>query len=136
MAPVLDYDKITDARRHLKDVYDVASANLSVVIRRDLDDSVAILPKSSILRALQALVPLDQEVRFDEGVYVWLPGLPISADGPDFDDAIASLVEAMRDYAAAWLEDLRHFSNHEANWGLVNLVLLSEDDELVAHLVG
>ncbi|MDQ1248076.1 MAG: hypothetical protein QG597_2448 [Actinomycetota bacterium] len=138
MTPVLDYAKITDARRQLKDVYDTASANISVVIRRDFDEPVALLPKDSILRALRALVPLDPEVRFDEDghVYVWLPGLPISADDADFDGAIGSLVAALRDYADEWVDDLRHFRNHEANWGLVNLVLLSSDDELVAHLVG
>ena len=138
MTPVLDYAKITDARSHLKDVYDAASANISVVIRRDLDAPLAVLPKDSILRALRALVPLDPQVRFgDDGhVHAWLPDLPISADGGDFDDAIDGLKDALREYADAWVDDLRHFSNHEANWGLVNLVLLSSDDELVAHLVG
>ena len=69
-------------------------------------------------------------------MHAWLPDLPISADGGDFDDAIDGLKDALREYADAWVDDLRHFSNHEANWGLVNLVLLSSDDELVAHLVG
>lgn len=83
-------------------------------------------------------MPLNAEVSFnDDGhTYVWLPDLPISADGQDFDTAVVNLVAALRTYAQTWVEDLHNWPNHADNWGLVNLVLLSDDEQLISHITG
>jgi hypothetical protein len=88
------------------------------------------------VRALRSLCPVDPQVSFAEsGVSMWLPGLPVSA-APEFGDAVNSFLEALRAYADLWVDDLRRYPNHEDNWTLVNLVLLSDDDEMRKHIFG
>jgi antitoxin of RelE/RelB toxin-antitoxin system len=134
---MLCFEKIADARSHLKDMYDSAQAGVPAVVRRSADPAVAVVKVESLKRALRALCPVDVEVRFGEGsVSVWLPGMPISAEAGDFDGAVVEFIAALRDYAELWVEDLRRYPNHEEYWGLVNLILLSDDDELREHVFG
>lgn len=134
---MLSYQKIADARTHLKDIYDSAQAGVPAVVRRSSDPSVAVVRVDSLKRALRALCQVDPQVRFSENsVSMWLPGFPISAEAKDFDAAVDGFIAAMRDYAELWVDVLRRYSNHEQNWGLVNLILLSDDDELRRHIVG
>ncbi|WP_218189266.1 hypothetical protein [Tersicoccus phoenicis] len=44
------------------------------------------------------------------------------------------MVLALRDYAEAWIDRLRTAPNHEQNWGLVQLITLSSDDQLASWL--
>jgi hypothetical protein len=67
---------------------------------------------------------------------VFVPRLPIAADGGTFDDAIMEMVDALRDYAMDWQERLREAPNHQENWGLVQLISLSSDEQLHEWLVG
>ena len=61
-----------------------------------------------------------------------LPGLPIAADGETFDEALDEMVAALREYSQDWTDHLRHASNHQQNWGLVQIIDLSSDEELHA----
>jgi hypothetical protein len=61
---------------------------------------------------------------------------PIAADGDDAADAIDELIDAMREYAEDWSARLRLAPNHEHNWGLVQLIDHSSDDELRAWISG
>ena len=134
---MLSYDKIADARSHLKDMYDSAQSGVPAVVRRASDPPVAVVKAESLKHALRSLCPVDPQVSFAEsGVSMWLPGLPVSAEAPEFADAVNFFLEALRDYADLWVEDLRRYPNHEDNWGLVNLVLLSDDDEMRQHIFG
>jgi hypothetical protein len=62
--------------------------------------------------------------------------MPIAADGSTVDDAVEEFIDALRDYADDWADHLRTAPNHEANWGLVQLVELSDDDQLRAWVTG
>lgn len=134
---MLSYEKITEARSHLKDIYDSAQRGVPSLVRREQDSPIVIVKADSFKRALRALCPIEPQVRFTESnVSMWLPGLPVSAEGTDFDAAETEFIAALRDYAELWVEDLGGFPNHADNWGLVNLVLLSSDEELRAHAFG
>lgn len=134
---ILDFTRITEARDNLKAIYDAASGHVPSVVRRDADAPVAVVNRADLLCALRALCPLDPQVRFgDDAVAVWIEGLPVSAEGPDFDSAANNLIDALRDYAVTWVEQLRHYPNHAENWGVANLALLSSDADLRAHLFG
>ena len=65
-----------------------------------------------------------------------IAGTPIAAEGDDAADAIDELIDAVRDYAADWSDRLRLAPNHEQNWGLVQLVDHSSDDELRVWMLG
>ena len=49
-----------------------------------------------------------------------LPGVPV----------------ALREYADDWQERRLNAPNHRENWGLVQLISLSDDDQLTDWLVG
>lgn len=86
---------------------------------------------------LAALSPVRAQVVGEAGGWsVFIPGLPIAADGAKFDEAISEMIGALREYAADWQERLAEASNHRENWGLVQLIALSDDDQLRDWLVG
>src|SRR5690606_3938806 len=87
--------------------------------------------------ALAMLCPSSAEVVSENnGWSVFLPGLPIAADGATLDEAIDETVLALREYAEDWQDRLRNAPNHRENWGLVQLVSLSTDAQLRDWLVG
>jgi hypothetical protein len=45
------------------------------------------------------------------------------------------LADAAREYADEWNDGLRHASNHADNWGFVQVVMFSDDDQLRDWLV-
>lgn len=138
MTAIQEYAKITDARANFREIYDSAERRVPSVVHREQDAPVAVVLKDDLVEALRALCPVSAQVRFAEGgrVSAWIDGLPVSAEGADFGAAEQALVDALRDYSSTWVEDLRRYPNHEQNWGIVNLVLLSDDALLREHIFG
>ncbi|MEU2030588.1 hypothetical protein [Nocardia amamiensis] len=64
-----------------------------------------------------------------------MPGLPVAADGATFDKAVDEMILALREYADDWQSRLRAAPNHRENWGLVQLIGLSNDAQLRDWLV-
>lgn len=84
-----------------------------------------------------SVVPSRAEVvQEGDGWSVFISGLPIAADGATFDEAISEMVDALREYAQDWQDRLLNAPNHRDNWGLVQLISLSDDDQLRRWLVG
>ncbi|SEG42856.1 hypothetical protein SAMN05444920_102996 [Nonomuraea solani] len=46
------------------------------------------------------------------------------------------MIEALREYAEDWQSRLLDAPNHRENWGLVQLISLSDDEQLREWLVG
>lgn len=80
--------------------------------------------------------PRVKVVQEADGWSVFIPGLPMAADGASFDEAIDEMIAALREYAEDWQESLSGAPNHRDNWGLVQLISLSDDQQLRAWLVG
>ena len=68
------------------------------------------------------------------GWSVLIPGLPVAADGNTFAEAIDEMIDALREYADDWQDHLLDAPNHVQNWGLVQLISLSDDDQLRAAM--
>lgn len=64
------------------------------------------------------------------GWSVFIPGLPVSADGATFDVAIMNMVDALREYAQDWHERLADAPNHRENAPLVELIDSNDDEQL------
>lgn len=62
--------------------------------------------------------------------------MPVAADGATFDEAIHEMIDALRVYAEDWQDRLLDAPNHRENWGLVQLICLSDDEQLRDWLVG
>lgn len=133
---ITHYDSYTDARTHFKDLLDAAERGRVATVRRDAAKT-AVVDVERLRSALASLSPSRAQVVPEAGGWsVFLPGLPIAADGATFDEAVTEMIDALRDYAEDWQERLLDAPNHRNNWILVQLVSLSDDDQLREWLVG
>ncbi|HEY2764786.1 MAG TPA: prevent-host-death protein [Pseudonocardiaceae bacterium] len=134
--PGLHYDSYTDARAHLKDLLDAAEQGRVATVRREAA-TAAVVDVERLRHFLASLLSWQAQVVAEaEGWSVFVPGLPVAADGATFDEAITEMIDALRDYADDWQERLLDAPNHRANWGLVQLISLSSDEQLREWLVG
>lgn len=134
--PAVHYENYTEARAHLKDLLDAADDGRVATVRRD-SGRAAVVDVARLRHFLSLVCPSKAEVVAEAGGWsVFLPGLPVAADGASFDEAITEMVDALREYADDWQDRLRLAPNHQENWGLVQLIALSGDDELADWLVG
>ncbi|WP_112466623.1 prevent-host-death protein [Streptomyces triticisoli] len=130
------YESYTEARAHLKDLLDAADEGRVATVRRD-QGRAAVVDVSRLLRYLALVCPSKARVVPEAGGWsVFIPGLPVAADGATFDEAIGEMADALREYAEDWQERLRTAPNHQDNWGLVQLIALSDDAELRDWIVG
>lgn len=126
---------MTEARAHLKDLLDAAVDGVHARLRRD-SQQIALVDADRLRRFLASLITR-AEVVPDQGAWsVFIPGLPVAADGANFDEAIDEMVLALREYAEDWVDHLHRAPNHAKHRGLVQLVGLSDDDQLAAGLAG
>jgi Antitoxin of toxin-antitoxin, RelE / RelB, TA system len=130
------YDSYSEARAHLKDLLDAAERGRVATVRRD-SASAAVLDAGRLQHFLASVVPSRAQVVAEaDGWSVFIPGLPVAADGATFDTAISEMVQALREYAQDWQDRLLDAPNHRDNWGLVQLICLSDDDQLRGWLTG
>ncbi len=130
------YDSYTDARNNLKNLLDAAESGVVATVRRDSSTS-AVLDAVRLRHLLASVVPSRaQVVQEADGWSVFIPALPIAADGATFEEAITEMIDALREYADDWQDHLLNAGNHRDNWGLVQLISLSNDDQLREWLGG
>lgn len=70
------------------------------------------------------------------GWSVFIPGLPVAADGRTLDAALAEMIDALREYADDWQDHLRAAPNHRQHRRLVELISQSDDARLRELLTG
>ena len=135
MDGMVHFDKVSAARDGFRIVLDAAQAGTPVTINRDGQLTAVVDAKR--LRESLAQLTRGPEVFHGEGSW-WalIPDSPISADGDTVTEAIEDMVQALREYAADWVDDLHTAPNHARHWGLVQLVALSTDDELRSWITG
>lgn len=134
--PQVHYDSYTEARNKLKDLLDAAENGQFATIRRDATTAV-VLDAERLRYYLASVVPSRAQVIQEAGGWsVFIPGLSVAADGGTFEEAIAEMVAALREYAEDWQDHLLHAPNHRENWGLVQLISLSSDEQLGKWLTG
>lgn len=138
MSQTLAYTKITDARAAIADIYDTVIRHLPVDITREDQAPVTVIRKDDLKGLLESQCTFDPKVHFskDGHVSIWLEDLPISSQGNSLSEAEKVLIEALRDYAQIWMEDLKDYPNHQKGWAIPALVRLSDDNELHHLLFG
>src|ERR1017187_4419120 len=134
--PEVHYDSYTEARSNLKNLLDAAESGQVATVRRD-SATTAVLDAARLRYFLASVVPSRAQVIREAGALsAFIPGLPVAADGATFDDAITDMIDALRDYAHDWQDHLLNAPNHRDNWGLVQLISLSDDEQLREWLAG
>lgn len=130
------YDSYSDARAHLKDILDAAARGQIATVRREGSTAV-VVDVERLRRTLLARVPSRAQVVHEAGGWsVFVPGLPVAADGATLDEAMTEMIDALREYADDWQDRLQDAPNHRDNWAVVQLVGLCDDGQLHGWLVG
>jgi hypothetical protein len=133
---VLTYESYSEARAHFKDLLDAAERGRSALVKRD-SSRAAVVNADRLRYFLARMVPSRAEAVSEAGGWsIFIPGVPVAADGSSFDEAIGEMVDALREYAADWQDHLLDAPNHQNNWGLVQLIALSDDQQLKDWLTG
>jgi predicted RNase H-like HicB family nuclease len=136
MTAGIHFDSYTEARAKLKDLLDAAARGRVATVRRDAATS-AVVDGERLRYFLARVCPSNAQVVAEDGGWsVFIPGLPVAADSDTFDNALTEMIDALRDYAEDWQERLLDAPNHRENWGLVQMIVLSSDDQLRDWLVG
>ena len=130
-AAAVDYPSVSAARERLDDVLDAAARGRVVTIARGRDVSAVVAADRLRDHLFRTLSPR-LRVSVDGGRAVaLLEARPFVAEGADADRARAGLVGWLRVYAADWELRLQRAPNHADAWGLVQLVRLSSDGQLL-----
>ncbi|MFC4112076.1 prevent-host-death protein [Nonomuraea zeae] len=133
---VIHFDSYTEARTHLKALLDAAERGRVATVRRE-SAVTALVDVERLRHYLATLIPSRAQVVPEAaGWSIFIPGLPVAADGATFDQAVAEMVEGLREYADDWQDHLLDVPNHRENWAVVQLISLSSDDQLREWLVG
>ncbi|MFE3453483.1 prevent-host-death protein [Nonomuraea sp. NPDC059194] len=132
----IHFDSYKEARAHLKVLLDAAERGRVATVRRE-SAMTAFVDVERPRHHLAVATPSRAHVVPEAGGWsVFIPGLPVATDGATFDQAVAEMVEGLREYAEDWQDHLLDAPNHRENWGLVQLISLSDDEQLREWLVG
>ena len=86
---------------------------------------------------MATLQPSGAELVAEAGGWsLFIPGLPVAVDAATMDEVLDEMVQALREYADVWTDRLLYAPNHSQNWALVQLIALSDDQQLKDWLVG
>ncbi len=120
----------TEARTNLRTILDTARTGRITTLARDHD--VFTVVSAGLLRCeLARLRPSHAVVVAEGGGWAALvPGVPVAGDAATLDGAVDDLIDALREYADDWDERLVDAPNHRDNWSLVELIVLSTDEQL------
>jgi predicted RNase H-like HicB family nuclease len=131
----VSFESFTEGRAHLKQLLDAADRGVPATLRRD-DERVAFVDVERYLAFLRDSVPERAEVVPEGGGWsLFIPGVPVAADGATFDEALDEMAGALREYAEDWEARLHAAPNHKDRWALVQLIGLSDDAQLRSWLV-
>lgn len=128
---IVDYPTYSSARTHFKDVLDASESGRSVTVSRDGQVSV-VMQAEHLRKFFSRTVSPRVELATEDGrVIALMSGRPFVSEGATVDDALADLLDSLREYAEDWETRLQHAPNHRDNWALVQLVKLSSNEELL-----
>jgi hypothetical protein len=133
MPSPVQFDSVADGRAHLKELLDAAAGGIPAGLTRDRD-RFAVVDAVRLRRFLLSVSRPADVVAEAEGWSIFVAGTPVAADGATLDEAIGETVDALREYATDWIDHLSAAPNHADNWALIQLVVLSNDDELADWL--
>jgi hypothetical protein len=124
---------MTDGRAHLRELLDAATRGFPAGLRRD-EAGFAVVDAARLRHLLATHSQRPEVVAEAEGWSMFINDIPVAADGSTLGDAVEEMVDALREYAADWVDHLSTAPNHANNWWLVQFVEFSSDDELAEWL--
>ncbi|MEC3854086.1 hypothetical protein [Paenarthrobacter ureafaciens] len=124
------------ARMSFKTILDTSDRGGLSIIERG-GSSASVVNTGLFREFLMETLPAQVQVVNEDGAWaMFLPGLPLAAEGATLEEASLDLIDALREYAEDWEDHLRTAPNHRGNWALVQLIDSSTDEELDDWLSG
>jgi predicted RNase H-like HicB family nuclease len=136
MATPRHFSSFTEARKNLRGVLDAAHEGVITTVTRDRERFVVLSADARGAELRRLLTSQAVVVAEGGGWAAFIPGVPAHGDANTFDDAIDDLIEALREYAEDWNDRLHFAPDHRQYRSLVELVELSDDDQLREWLIG
>jgi hypothetical protein len=133
--PAVRFEKVADARAGLRVMLDAAVTGRAATVRREAV-VIALVAADDLRKALARCSPAPEVVCEDGQWSVLFSGYPLAGEGSTLEEAVEDTVTVLREYAEDWVDHLRNAPNHAGNWGFVQLVQLSSDEQLSSWLVG
>jgi antitoxin (DNA-binding transcriptional repressor) of toxin-antitoxin stability system len=130
MAHVIDYPTFSSVRAHLKEVLDATGRGRTVTVARDGVVTAALSAERLREYFFRTVSPRVRVFAEGDAVVALMDDRPFAAEGTTIDDALTELIESLREYAEDWGDRLSDAPNHRDSWALVQLVVLSTDDQL------
>lgn len=119
---------MTEARRQLPALLDKARGGEWQLIGRRGRSEAVLANAAELDELLCAVYRFYPEVDVaEQGFGVWLPELETHGVGPTLDEALEDLADVMVEYAADWVDHLRHSANHRPRDGYVRRIQLAGD---------
>lgn len=136
MAALRHFDSFSEARSKLRCVLDSAREGLVTTVIRD-NQRFVVVAADALAQDLRRLLPSQAVVVAEGGGWAaYIPGVPVHGDADTLDDAIDDLIDGLREYAEDWNDHLHTTPNHAQHRSLVELVELSDDEQLRDWLLG
>ena len=130
------FDSFSEARSKLRCVLDAAREGLVTTVTRD-NQRFVVVAAEALAQDLRRLLPSQAVVVAEGGGWAaYIPGVPVHGDADTLDAAIDDLIDGLREYAEDWNDHLHPAPNHAQHRSLVELVELSDDEQLRAWLLG
>jgi Antitoxin of toxin-antitoxin, RelE / RelB, TA system len=130
------FDSFSEARSKLRCVLDSAREGLVTTVIRD-NQRFVVVAADALAQDLRRLLPAQAVVVAEGGGWAaYIPGLPVHGDADTLDAAIDDLIDGLREYAEDWNDHLHTAPNHAGHRSLVELVELSDDEQLRDWLLG
>jgi hypothetical protein len=135
VSALVEYARVDDARKNIKEVLDDAAEGTPVAVKRS-GERFAVVDAKRLQYFLASIGARAEVVAENDGWSLFFPGLPIAAEGDNIDELFDDAIVVLREYAEDWVQRLHTAPNHSEDWGLVQLVALSSDEQLRAWLQG
>lgn len=130
------YDSASAARADFKGLLDAAESGRVVTVAR-AEHRSAVVDAERLRDYFVRTVSPNAEIFAEDGAWVILmPGRPFAAEASTYDAVVDEMVDVLREYAEDWQHHLVTVPNHAQNWGLVQLIELSTDEQLRSWLLG
>ncbi|HEX9088859.1 MAG TPA: hypothetical protein VF867_15180 [Arthrobacter sp.] len=126
----------TEARNSFKTILDTSDRGGLTIVQRG-SSSASVVNTTRLLQYMFRNTPANVQVVNEDGAWaMFMPGLPIAAEGATLDEATADLIDALREYAEDWEDHLQAAPNHSGNWAFVQIIDSSTDEQLAKWLTG
>jgi hypothetical protein len=132
---VLEYQDVFDVSHHIGQALDAARQGVPVSLVQDAR-RYALVEVDRLLAAFAAASPQARVVHEGDRWCLFVPGLPVLAEGATVNAMLDDALIVLREYADDWVDGVCGPSPSESHWALVQLIALSDDDQLRGWLVG